>query len=194
MTRTAATFLVGVAVTAASGCMAAGTGPNGSPAAPQQPPASQPSAPRPQQPAGQGGQPERLVEAPVREVLEAALLPTEQLPEPRRPTARRADQGAVPGAVGRSEPKRAEPPARGATADRPDPGHPSARKSGKETGHKSRDDPGRGSAKRKRKANPAPELPKVPVTGAGVCALGTGYGGWKANSPEARICRETYGG
>ncbi|MFE2375715.1 hypothetical protein [Streptomyces sp. NPDC059398] len=28
---------------------------------------------------------------------------------------------------------------------------------------------------------------------AGVCALGEGYGGWPADSPQARICRQTYG-
>jgi hypothetical protein len=26
-----------------------------------------------------------------------------------------------------------------------------------------------------------------------VCALGRRYGGWRADSPEARICRDTYG-
>lgn len=130
------------------------------------------------------------------------MLPTEQLPEPRRPAARQADQEAAHGPVGRPAPKRAEPPARGTTADRTGPKDNSGRNSGRASGRTSgqeaapsfRDEPGRGTAKRKRKANPAPELPKVPVTGADVCALGTGYGGWRTNSPEARICRETYGG
>jgi hypothetical protein len=26
-----------------------------------------------------------------------------------------------------------------------------------------------------------------------VCALGRTYGGWRADSPEATICRQTYG-
>ncbi|MFD5163912.1 hypothetical protein ACFWMJ_38690, partial [Streptomyces hawaiiensis] len=26
-----------------------------------------------------------------------------------------------------------------------------------------------------------------------VCALGRRYGGWRADSPEATICRDTYG-
>ncbi|WP_354670153.1 hypothetical protein [Streptomyces sp. S.PNR 29] len=26
-----------------------------------------------------------------------------------------------------------------------------------------------------------------------VCALGRKYGGWRADSPEATICRQTYG-
>ncbi|MER0444411.1 hypothetical protein ABR738_07450 [Streptomyces sp. Edi4] len=34
--------------------------------------------------------------------------------------------------------------------------------------------------------------PAMPALGD-VCALGQGYGGWRADSPEARICRETYG-
>ncbi|MFE6523456.1 hypothetical protein ACFVON_17180, partial [Streptomyces sp. NPDC057794] len=28
---------------------------------------------------------------------------------------------------------------------------------------------------------------------ADVCALGRRYGGWRADSPEATICRDTYG-
>ncbi|MEU6251978.1 hypothetical protein [Streptomyces sp. NPDC047043] len=37
-------------------------------------------------------------------------------------------------------------------------------------------------------------LPKgsVPKT-ADVCALGRQYGGWRADSPEAVICEQTYG-
>ncbi|MFE3522380.1 hypothetical protein ACFXOD_12415 [Streptomyces sp. NPDC059161] len=34
--------------------------------------------------------------------------------------------------------------------------------------------------------------PALPPTG-GICALGKGYGGWADDSPEARICRDTYG-
>ncbi|MEU9288223.1 hypothetical protein AB0D57_26850 [Streptomyces sp. NPDC048275] len=34
-----------------------------------------------------------------------------------------------------------------------------------------------------------PELPKTPD----LCALGRKYGGWKADSPESVICKETYG-
>ncbi|MDX3735563.1 hypothetical protein PV681_08750 [Streptomyces sp. ID01-15D] len=37
-----------------------------------------------------------------------------------------------------------------------------------------------------------PVLPRVPG-GADVCALGRGYGGWPAGSPQARICSEAYG-
>jgi hypothetical protein len=31
-------------------------------------------------------------------------------------------------------------------------------------------------------------------SGNGVCAAGTQFGGWPANSPQARICRSVYGG
>ncbi|MFJ5730148.1 hypothetical protein [Streptomyces paradoxus] len=33
----------------------------------------------------------------------------------------------------------------------------------------------------------------VPNDDADVCALGRRYGGWRADSPEATICRDTYG-
>ncbi|MGW2280366.1 hypothetical protein [Streptomyces sp. NPDC001770] len=36
-------------------------------------------------------------------------------------------------------------------------------------------------------------LPRVPASGKGVCALGRGYGGWSAGSPQSRICDQTYG-
>lgn len=169
MTRTAATFLVGVAVTAASGCLAAD--PGGSPAARQQSPAPQSPAAPPPRPAGQGGQPELLVEAPVHEVLEAAVLPSERVPEPRRSSAAPAKE---------QEPRRATPPEphRAKAPDRhtaPEPAEPR-------------------HGKPHRKADKPPALPKIPATAADVCALGTGYGGWHPNSPEARICRDTYGG
>ncbi|MEU9183632.1 hypothetical protein AB0D14_03485 [Streptomyces sp. NPDC048484] len=41
---------------------------------------------------------------------------------------------------------------------------------------------------------PAPPLPtSVPSTGTDVCALGRAYGGWKADSPEAALCKDMYG-
>ncbi|MFC7310558.1 hypothetical protein ACFQVC_40890 [Streptomyces monticola] len=47
-------------------------------------------------------------------------------------------------------------------------------------------------------AAPAARAPKAPPAkappGAGVCALGKQYGGWEPDSPQARICRENYGG
>lgn len=45
------------------------------------------------------------------------------------------------------------------------------------------------AAPRKQHPRPAP----APPAAGGICALGQGYGGWQADSPEARICREAYG-
>ncbi|MFD9820858.1 hypothetical protein [Streptomyces violascens] len=44
------------------------------------------------------------------------------------------------------------------------------------------------AAPRKRHPRPAP-----PPASGDICALGEGYGGWRPDSPEARICREAYG-
>ncbi|MEV6329806.1 hypothetical protein [Streptomyces sp. NPDC051909] len=38
-----------------------------------------------------------------------------------------------------------------------------------------------------------PKVPDVPRDRAGVCALGQSYGGWSPDSPQARLCRSTYG-
>ncbi|MGW6306977.1 hypothetical protein [Streptomyces niveus] len=57
--------------------------------------------------------------------------------------------------------------------------------------------PGRRTAVRP-PAPPAPPVPAAPTAlpdlGAGLCALGTEYGGWAPGSPESRICETTYGG
>ncbi|MFI6085484.1 hypothetical protein ACIBBB_31745 [Streptomyces sp. NPDC051217] len=43
-------------------------------------------------------------------------------------------------------------------------------------------------------ARPAPAPPTaLPDTGGELCALGERYGGWKPDSPESRLCEETYG-
>ncbi|GGX67655.1 lipoprotein [Streptomyces fructofermentans] len=36
--------------------------------------------------------------------------------------------------------------------------------------------------------------PPVPGPGTDVCALGRSYGGWPADSPQAAICKDVYGG
>ncbi|GAA3490727.1 hypothetical protein [Streptomyces cremeus] len=166
MTRTAATLLVGVAVSAVSGCVAADADRPGPPAA-RSSAAQQPRPPQLPHMIGNGGSPGELVEAPVHEVLEAALLPSERAPEPaaappasREPRPRAADD----------EPR---PPARRATA----PKTPTA-----PTEPVPRREPERGR----------PALPKLPTSAADVCALGADYGGWQPDSPQARICREAY--
>ncbi|MFJ2744633.1 hypothetical protein ACIO3O_33830 [Streptomyces sp. NPDC087440] len=169
MTRTAATLLVGVAVSAVSGCVSTDAGPPGPPAA-QSPAAQQPRPPQLPHLIGNGGNPEELVEAPVHEVLEAALLPSERAPEP----------AAAP-------PAPREPRHRTA-ADEPQPPPPTRRAAAPQTPAPHRPAP------RQQPERAQPALPKLPASAADVCALGTGYGGWKPNSPEARICREAYGG
>ncbi|MFJ3695872.1 hypothetical protein ACIPW9_17375 [Streptomyces sp. NPDC090052] len=52
--------------------------------------------------------------------------------------------------------------------------------------------------RRVHRAQPAPRrYQKHPVHPSGttsdVCALGEGYGGWSPDSPQARICHQTYG-
>ncbi|MFC8830615.1 hypothetical protein ACFT9I_35405 [Streptomyces sp. NPDC057137] len=36
-------------------------------------------------------------------------------------------------------------------------------------------------------------LPDLPDLGAGLCGLGTRYGGWTPGSPEGHVCEETFG-
>ncbi|MFK8909763.1 hypothetical protein ACJA3G_22355, partial [Streptomyces sp. YS-3] len=44
---------------------------------------------------------------------------------------------------------------------------------------------------------PHPAVPRVPapppLIGDDVCDLGRSLGGWRPDSPQARICEETYG-
>ncbi|MDX3593926.1 hypothetical protein PV749_22670 [Streptomyces sp. ID03-2B] len=106
----------------------------------------------------------QIVQPPAREALEV-------VPDPSRPTARPPSPAPPAAASRRTGPagtapprKRADPPL-ARTPHRP-PGVPSVT---------------------------VPALPRVPGGGTDVCALGRGYGGWPAGSPEARICSETYG-
>ncbi|MER6405568.1 hypothetical protein ABT269_18945 [Streptomyces viridosporus] len=51
---------------------------------------------------------------------------------------------------------------------------------------------------RPQRPQPLPRIPEatrhVGGGGTGLCALGRQYGGWHPDSPEATICKETYGG
>ncbi|MGW1294762.1 hypothetical protein [Streptomyces sp. NPDC002533] len=155
-TRITAKLLVGLAVTAVSGCVSVAPGTVPSPSSPG--------------PGGIGeaqGVAPQVVQPPAREGLEVVPDPSRppaRSPSPAPPAARSPVEGrpAGPAATARP-PERADPPRRRA----PDrvPGAPSVT---------------------------VPALPRVPG-GADVCALGRGYGGWPAGSPQARICAETYG-
>ncbi|MFI5757650.1 hypothetical protein [Streptomyces sp. NPDC051569] len=145
-TRSAAMLLMGMAVTAVSGCVAVG-------------PAT-PPGPVPGRTAG-GGAPDRgvmepqVVQSPAKEALEAVGPPP------------------GPAATARSSPggHRAAPaPEAQAPAPRPE-----------RRRH-------RGPAEQR---IPVPSVAPVPLTD--VCALGEMYGRWPADSPQARICRGTYG-
>ncbi|MEN8654324.1 hypothetical protein ABCR94_27950 [Streptomyces sp. 21So2-11] len=156
-TKTSALILVGVVVSAVSGCVAVQPRPAHAP--PTEPPRL-----------SQDVQPQ-IVQAPAREALDAVLPPS---PAPAPPGG-----GAV-----REEPRRT-------AAVRPAPAPP-------------RQAPAAPAAPPKAADRPPRILPSLPVpvpvpagavagTGADVCALGEGYGGWRPDSPETRICRETYG-
>ncbi|EWS90259.1 hypothetical protein K7395_32180 [Streptomyces filamentosus] len=156
-TRITAKLLVGLAVTAVSGCVsvAPGTVPSSSsPGAGATGPA-QDVAPQ-------------IVQPPAREGLEV-------VPGPSRPPARPSSP-APPAAGSPAEARRGGPARVARPPERADP-------------------PQRRAPDRAPRVPSVtvPALPRVPGGGADVCALGRGYGGWPAGSPQARICSETYG-
>ncbi|QWB26975.1 MULTISPECIES: hypothetical protein [Streptomyces] len=163
-TTTTATLLVTVAVSALSGCVTVQD-----PPVPEPPTApSRPSPPRPE---------EQVVQAPAREALE--LIEGSRRPEPAPTASRRATPPAA-------SPEQGQPPS-GSRDTGPRPARPERR----------------APAQRTPQRPPAAELPDVPESvgqdvrknvpkNADVCALGTRYGGWPADSPQATICRDTY--
>jgi hypothetical protein len=152
-TRITAKLLVGLAVTAVSGCVSVDPGAVPSP---------RPGATGP----GQDVAPQ-IVQPPAREALEA-------VPDSSPPAAR---------------PSSPAPPAAGSPAE--------ARHTGPAGSARPREraDPPRPRTPRRVPDVPSVAVPAVPRVpgGADVCALGRGYGGWPAGSPEARICEEAYG-
>ncbi|MFI7017878.1 hypothetical protein [Streptomyces sp. NPDC050164] len=167
-TTTTATLLVTVAVSALSGCTTVRHPPvPGSSAAP-----SRPSAPQPE-----GRTQTQIAQAPAREALQ--LIEESDRPEP----AASASRPATPPAA---SPERMQPPS-GTRDVRPRPARPE------------RPEPAPRGPRR-----PHADLPYVPESvhqdvhesvpdNTDVCALGRRYGGWGADSPEATICRDTYG-
>ncbi|QEU95867.1 hypothetical protein CP970_37460 [Streptomyces kanamyceticus] len=132
--------------------------------------------PAPTEPAGATAQPSaartdgrsrpQIVQAPAREALERMGPPPSPQPHPR--AAAEEEPGAnTPAAAPSRTPRPARPapvPVRGPASARPD-----------------------ASATR-----PTPATrPAAP--GADTCTLGETYGGWDPDSPQAVICRETYG-
>ncbi|CAL9393058.1 hypothetical protein SUDANB51_01274 [Streptomyces sp. enrichment culture] len=170
-TTTTATLLVTVAVSALSGCVTVQHPPvPGPPTAP-----SRPSAP---QPAGQTET--QIVQAPAREALQ--LIEESRRPRPAPSESRLESPAADP-------PRQHRPPA-GDRDIRPRPARPER--------------PERPEPAPRGPQRPRPGLPDVSMSvrqdvhrnvpgGTDVCALGRRYGGWRADSPEATICQDTYG-
>ncbi|MFF9809537.1 hypothetical protein ACF1G5_31195 [Streptomyces coeruleorubidus] len=163
---TTATLLVTVAVSALTGCTTVRHTPvPGPPATP-----SRPSAPQPEERTET-----QIVQAPAREALQ--LIEDSRRPEPTAPAPR-------PTTPPVASPERMRPPP-GTREVRPRPERP---------------EPAPRSPRR-----PYTDLPEIPESArqdvhesvpdnTDVCALGRRYGGWRADSPEATICRDTYGG
>ncbi|WP_254407385.1 hypothetical protein [Streptomyces sp. GMY02] len=158
--------LMGMAVTAVSGCVSV----EPRPASVSVPwPGASSGAP------GAGGAQPQIVQAPAREALEA-IVPDRSpepaplsSPEPRPPTADPA-----------AEPPADAAPEQAPRADRPR-GGPAPVRPPRE---RPREQP-------ERKRSPAPPGAPAPAL-ADVCALGEAYGRWPADSPQARICARTY--
>ncbi|MFF3751995.1 hypothetical protein ACFYYH_16300 [Streptomyces sp. NPDC002018] len=155
-TRSAVMVLLGVAVTAVSGCVTVEARP-----VPLSVPRPGPSSGAP----GAGGAEPQIVQAPAREALEA-IIPTRSpepaprtSPEPHRAAPERAAGPERPGSRPVPAPARKERPR--APHERPEP----------------------------RRA-PAPD--RAPPTVADLCDLGETYGRWPTDSPQARICAQTY--
>ncbi|MER5212092.1 hypothetical protein ABT063_16275 [Streptomyces sp. NPDC002838] len=168
-TTTTAALLVTVAVSALSGCVTVQRPPASGPAAVP----SQPPAPRPDDPprSDDRAQPQ-VVQAPAREALE--MIGPSRRPQPAATTPRSAAPSAA-------APVRKQPPGRSHSRPaHPEPRRPEARR-----------------PEARRPPQPRVEVPDVPKSIPGnqqdVCALGKRYGGWRADSPEAVICRQTYG-
>ncbi|TFV31696.1 hypothetical protein E4K10_07195 [Streptomyces sp. T1317-0309] len=108
--------------------------------------------------------------------------PRRQHGPPRRPAPAREALEMVrpsePPSPFRTGPNRSAPPAPGIAPPAPRP-HPPADPQPRRTGQRVRC-----SCRR-----PSPGAPE----NADVCALGRRYGGWRPDSPEARICRSAYG-
>ncbi|MEV6422445.1 hypothetical protein [Streptomyces sp. NPDC051662] len=147
-------ILMGMAVTAVSGCVAVEPHPSPGP------------SPRPGTSSGiqPPGAPEPLIiEAPAREALEAVVPPS--APKAAPPSS----AGARPPAWDRPAPDRTSGSTRPPVMSRPE--------------RRPQDHP---EEQRHTAPSPAPVVTDV-------CALGERYGQWPKDSPQARICRDTYG-
>ncbi|MEG8280931.1 hypothetical protein [Streptomyces sp. AHA2] len=164
-TTTAATLLVTAAVAALAGCTTV-----------RQPPAPGPSAP-PSAPRQEDRSRSPVVQAPAREFLQ-------RIEESHEPEPAAAPSGrAAPPAAAATDPGR---PPREARAPHPRPDRPRPAARGPQRPRTGAPPDVSGPVRR--------EAGEQVPGGTDVCALGRRYGGWRPDSPEARICRDTYGG
>ncbi|MFJ2767309.1 hypothetical protein [Streptomyces sp. NPDC087300] len=109
----------------------------------------------------------QIVQAPAREALERMDPPPSSSAHPHPRPAKEAVRTEAPAGTPAHAPRPArpaKPPVRRPAATRPDAGA----------------------------TRPTPAA-KPAAPGADACALGEAYGGWAPDSPQAVICRETYG-
>ncbi|MFI2371155.1 hypothetical protein [Streptomyces sp. NPDC018833] len=117
-------------------------------------------------------------------------------PAPAHPSAVRPDQAVEPQIVQgpAREALEAALPKRTAPAT-PPPAH-RREKAGARAPHKEAPPTRARSRAPQTPAVPRPELPplpRIPLNRGDICDLGQDYGGWRSDSPEARICRQRYG-
>ncbi|MFJ4437557.1 hypothetical protein [Streptomyces sp. NPDC088923] len=134
--------------------------------------------------------------------LSGCVSVREAAEEPAEPTARASL--AVPGALTASTtPLPSTHPHRKAHAaghredpapPRPAPPPPRAVPSRAHTPPAAPPPPPRHHAPRREQREARPPATGSAGGGDGVCALGRTFGGWPADSPQARICRDAYGG
>lgn len=156
-----------VAVSALSGCT---TVPPPSAPAPSAAP-SRPSAPQPE-----GEAETQIVQAPAQEALQL-IEGASHRPKPAASASRPATTpAAVPPDDGPSQP--------GHHDARPRPARPEPAPRSPQRSH-----PRPADVSESVRQDVHSSVPDS----SDVCALGRRYGGWRADSPEARICRDTYG-
>ncbi|MFE7901226.1 hypothetical protein ACFU3E_27740 [Streptomyces sp. NPDC057424] len=167
-TTTTATLLLTVAVSALSGCTTVPHPPAPGPSAVP----SRPSAPQPE-----GEAETQIVQAPAREALQL-IEEARRRAEPAT-SSRPAAPPAVASDHGTTRPGHRDVRPRPARPEHPEPAPHSPQRS-----HTGLPDVSESVRQDVHESVP---------NSSDVCALGRRYGGWRADSPEATICRDTYG-
>ncbi|WP_231626659.1 hypothetical protein [Streptomyces apocyni] len=192
-TTTTAALLVTVAASAVSGCVTVAGQPGAR--------VPSPTATPPAAPLARDTEPHE-VRAPALEALEL-IVPTHQATPEARATGATSERPASSAPAGP-----AQPAAPGRATSRPDTSPTEKRGPASIPGKAGRPPlpthvpdipgltvapPGQGKGHGQGRGKGQGPLPGGPPTWAGLCSVGERYGGWPADSPQARICRETYG-